>query len=205
MYFKTGKLDESEQAYQTALNLFPSLHRASAGLGKVKAARGNIAEAIKNYQRAQSIVPMVEYAGALEDLYVSAGMTAKAREQQELIDALEKIGAATNEKTNRNLALVLADHNQNLKLALQLMEAEIPTRPDVYTWDALSWVLFRSGRIPEAVEASAKALKFNTPEPLFYYHAGAIATASGNREAALQYSERLMSLNAKVYLARGEK
>jgi tetratricopeptide (TPR) repeat protein len=205
MYFKTGKLDESEQAYQTALNLFPSLHRASAGLGKVQAARGNTTEAIKNYQRAQSIVPMVEYAGALEDLYVSAGMTAKAREQAELIDALEKIGAATNEKTNRNLALVLADHNQNLKLALQLMEAEIPTRADVYTWDALSWVLFRSGRIPEAGEASAKALKLNTPEPLFYYHAGAIATASGKREAALQYSERLMSLNAKVYLARGEK
>ncbi len=205
MYFKTGKLDEAENAWKTALNLFPSLHRASAGLGKVQAARGNIAEAIKNYQRAQSIVPMVEYAGALEDLYTAAGITAKAREQQELIDALEKIGAATNEKTNRNLALVLADHIRNLKLALQLMEAEIPTRPDVYTWDALAWVLFRSGRVPEAMNASAKALKFNTPEPLFYYHANAIATASGDREAALRYSERLMSLNPKIYLARGAK
>jgi tetratricopeptide (TPR) repeat protein len=98
MYFKTGKLEEAETAYHNALNLFPSLHRASAGLGKVQAARGNIAAAIRNYQRAQSIVPMVEYAGALEDLYTSAGMTAKAREQEELIDALEKIGAATNEK-----------------------------------------------------------------------------------------------------------
>jgi tetratricopeptide (TPR) repeat protein len=194
MYFKTGQFDEAENAFTTALHLFPSLHRASAGLGKVQAARGNVAGAIRNYQRAQSIVPMVEYAGALEDLYTSAGMTAKAREQEELIDALEKIGAATNEKTNRNLALVLADHNRNLKLALQLMEAEILTRPDVYTWDALAWVLFRSGRVSEAAEASAKALKLNTPEPRFYYHADAIASA-----------ERAAEPNPKIYLTRGAR
>jgi tetratricopeptide (TPR) repeat protein len=182
MYSKTGKLDEAEKAYQHALSLFPSMHRASAGLGKVKTAQGNIPEAIRNYQRAQSIVPLVEYAGALEDLFTAAGMPQKAREQSELLEALEKLGAATNEKTNRNLALVLADHNRNLKLALQLMEAELPTRPDVYTWDALSWVLFRSGRIPEAMEASAKAMKFDTPEPLFYRHATAIAKAAVNAE-----------------------
>jgi tetratricopeptide (TPR) repeat protein len=205
MYFKTGKLDESEQAYLTALNLFPSLHRASAGLGKVQVARGNIPAAIRNYRRAQSVVPMVEYAGALEDLFTSSGQMEKAREQEELIDALEKIGAATNEKTNRNLAIVLADHNQNVKLALQLIEAEIPARPDVYTWDALSWVLFRSGRVSEAAEASAKALRFNTPEPLFYYHANAIAIASGDHEGAARYSERLASLNPKIYWARGAK
>jgi tetratricopeptide (TPR) repeat protein len=182
MYSKTGKLEEAEQAYQHALSLFPSMHRASAGLGKVKAAQGNIPEAIRDYQRAQSIVPLVEYAGALEDLFTTAGMPKKAREQGELLEALETLGAATNEKTNRNLALVLADHNRNLPLALQLMEAELPTRPDVYTWDALSWVLFRSGRIPEAMEASTKAMKFNTPEPLFYRHASAIAKAAANAE-----------------------
>ncbi len=182
MYSKTGKLEEAEQAYQHALSLFPSMHRASAGLAKVKAAQGNIPEAIRNYQRAQSIVPLVEYAGALEDLFTASGMPQKAREQSELLEALETLGAATNEKTNRNLALVLADHNRNLPLALQLMEAELPTRPDVYTWDALSWVLFRSGRIPEAMEASTKAMKFNTPEPLFYRHASAIAKAAANAE-----------------------
>jgi tetratricopeptide (TPR) repeat protein len=197
MYFKIGKLDDAQQAYQQALSLFASLHRASAGLGKILAAQGNIAGAIGHYQRAQSVVPLVEYAGALEDLFTAAGMVEKASEQRGLLEALEKIGAATNEKTNRNLALVLADHNRNLPLALKLVEAEIPGRPDVYTWDALSWVLFRSGRLSEAKDASAKALKFNTPEPLFYYHASAIANAAGNGEAAHQYTERLIALNPK--------
>ncbi len=182
MYFKTGKLDQAEKAYQSALSLFPSLYRASAGLGKVQAARGDIAGAIRSYQRAQSVVPLVEYAGALEDLFVAAGLKEKASEQRGLLEALEKIGKATNEKTNRNLALVLADHNRNLELALQLVEAEIPSRPDVYTWDALSWVLFKSGRLSEAREASAKALKLHTPEPIFYTHASAIASSVANSD-----------------------
>lgn len=177
MYFKTGKLNEAAESYQSALSLFPALHRASAGLGKVETARGHVKAAIRNYERAQSIVPLVEYAGALQDLYTSAGMASKAQQQQELIETIEKLGKANSEKTNRNLALVLADHNRDLNVAVQLMEAEIPTRPDVYTWDALAWVLFKSGRVADAKAASATALKFNTPEPSFHYHARQIASA----------------------------
>jgi tetratricopeptide (TPR) repeat protein len=176
MYFKTGQAAEAAVAYRSALAGFPSLHRASAGLGKVEASRGQIEAAIRDYQRAQSIVPLVEYAGALEDLYTQAGMASKAREQRELIETIERLGAANGEKTNRNLALVLADHGRDLKVALDLMETEIRTRPDVYTWDALSWVLFKNGRLAEAREASAKAQKLGTPEPVFRYHARQIAS-----------------------------
>jgi tetratricopeptide (TPR) repeat protein len=175
MYFKTGRLAEAADAYRAALGLFPTLHRASAGLGKVEAAQSHIHAAIRDYERAQSIVPMVEYAGALEDLYTAAGMTGKAQEQRDLLKTIETIGRATNEKTNRNLALVLADHSRDLDLALQLMRTELPTRGDVYTWDAMSWVLFKSGRVEEAKAATAKALKLRTPEPVFYFHANQIA------------------------------
>ncbi|HTU44698.1 MAG TPA: tetratricopeptide repeat protein [Bryobacteraceae bacterium] len=177
MYFKTGRLAEAAESYQSALALFPALHRASAGLGKVEAARGHLEAAIRNYERAQSIVPLVEYAGALEDLYSAAGMTTKAQQQRDLIETIEKLGRANGEKTNRNLALVLADHGRDLDVAVQLMETEIPTRGDVYTWDALSWTLYKSGRIAEAKAASAKALKLGTPEPVFYSHAKQIASA----------------------------
>ena len=197
MYFKTGKLEEAAEAYHAALHLFPSLHRASAGLGRVEAAQGHLQTAIKNYKHAQSIVPLVEYAAALEDLYRSAGLPKEAHEQEELMETIEKLGAANGEKTNRNLALALADHNRNLSGALSLVQAEIPIRGDVYTWDAFSWVLFKNGRLEEAKAASAKALKLGTPEPLFYYHAKAIAQASGDAKAARDYSDRLISLNSK--------
>ena len=37
MYFKTGDLNKAGKAYGQALQLFPSLHRAMAGLGKIDA------------------------------------------------------------------------------------------------------------------------------------------------------------------------
>src|SRR5262249_42062894 len=147
----------------------PSLHRAYAGLAKVQAAEGQIGAAIRSYQHAQSIVPMVEYAGALEDLFTAAGKSKEAAHQREMVDVISRIGESRNEKTNRNLAIVLANHDRNLDAALNLVRAEIPERPDVYTWDALSWVLFKSGHVAEAAEASHRALRLGTPEPSFYY------------------------------------
>jgi tetratricopeptide (TPR) repeat protein len=197
MYFKTGRLDAAEDAYHSSLKLFPRLHRASAGLGRIAAARGSIDIAVRHYERAQAIVPLVEYAGALEDLYTAAGMPEKARQQRDLVAAIEKIGKVTNEKTNRNLALLLADHVRDLSFALNLIQTEIPIRGDVYTWDALAWVLFKTGNLQEAKTASAKALKLGTPEPIFYYHASKIARAAGDPQAAQEYANRLSALNAK--------
>jgi tetratricopeptide (TPR) repeat protein len=178
MYFKTGKLNEATEAYGSALDLFPSLHRAIAGLGQVEAARGHTASAIHYYERAQAIVPLPQYAGELEDLYTTAGMAEKAREQRDLIATIEKLGKVTNEKTNRNLALLLADHNRDLPMALALMRAELPVRGDVYTWDAYAWVLYKSGHLEEAKQASEKALRLHTPEPVFYAHARQIEAGS---------------------------
>jgi tetratricopeptide (TPR) repeat protein len=204
MYFKIGKLNEASSAYRAAIQLFPGLHRASAGLGKVDAAEGRLESAITNYTRAQSVVPLVEYAAALEDLYTAASKPDEARKQRDLIETIEKLGTATNEKTNRNLALVLADHDQDLAVALDLIRAELPGRGDVYTWDALSWVLYKNGRIEEAKAACGKALKLGTPEPLFYYHASKIALASGDRDAAHVYSKNLLALNSKFEIAKSD-
>ena len=181
MYFKTGKLSEARQAYEAALRIFPALHRAIAGLGRVDAAEGHTDSAIRNYERAQSIVPLVEYAGALEDLYAAAGMQKKAEGQRELIDMIDRLGKANGEKANRNLALLLADHDRNLPRALELVEAERAVRGDVYTWDALSWVLFKLKRYAEAADASRKAMRFSTPEPAFRMHARLIAEAIATR------------------------
>jgi Flp pilus assembly protein TadD len=137
---------------------------------------------------------LVEYTGALKDLYTRSASPVKAQEQRGLLAVIEKLGRALNEKTNRTLALALADHNRSLPLALELVRAEIVERPDVYTWDALSWVLFKNGSIPEAREASKKALKFRTPEPQFYYHARAAAGDSAEAESA---AALLQTLNPK--------
>ena len=195
MYFKTGRVADADAAYRSALRIFPRLHRAIAGLGRVQAAQGHPAEAIKSYQRAQSIVPLVDYAGALEDLYRQTGRPGKAAEQRGLLDAIDTLARTNKEMTNRNLALIFADHDRNLPRALEMIQAELPGRGDVYTWDAAAWIYLKSGRLAEARAASAKALKLNTPEPLFYYHASQIARAAGDPAAATTYADRCMALN----------
>lgn len=197
MYFKTGKLVDAGAAYDQAFALFPGLHRASAGLGKVEAAMGHFDLAIRDYKRAQSIVPLIEYGAALRDLYTATGNKQAASEQQLLVNTIDQLGRASGETTNRNLALIFADHNENLPRALEMLRTEIATRPDVYTWDALSWVLFKTGHLEEARAANRKALQWNTPEPSFYFHASRIATAAGDEQAAREYERRLAGLNPK--------
>ena len=184
MYFKTGQLTEARASYASALATFPSLHRALAGLGRIDAAQGRNDDAIREYLHAQSIVPLPDYAGALEDLYSATGQTDKANQQRAMIKTIEKLGQANKEKVNRNLALLLADHDRDLDVALNLIETELPTRGDVYTWDAYSWILFKNHRLDEASEASAKAMRLNTPEPKFRYHAEQIAKASETEKAS---------------------
>ena len=93
------------------------------------------------------------------------------------MDVTEQLMSANGEKANRTLAVIYADENRNLPRALELAKAEFAVRNDVYSYDALSWVLYKLGSLEEAAEASAKALSKNTPEPAFQLHSRAIAEA----------------------------
>jgi len=163
----------------------------------VLASQGKTAEAIESFQKAQAVVPMPEYAAALADLYERTGKKEAARRQLELLDVVDRMVIANNEKTNRNLALVFADQGRKLGRALELAQAELGVRGDVYTYDALAWVLYKNGRYAEAEQAATKALRFGTPEPAFHFHAGMIAVALGKKDAAAKNLDRALALNPK--------
>jgi len=197
LYFKTGQLDRAAETFATALRTFPGYHPAYAGQGRVLASQGKTAEAIESFQKAQAVVPMPEYAAALADLYERTGKKEAARRQLELLDVVDRMVIANNEKTNRNLALVFADQGRKLGRALELVQAELGVRGDVYTYDALAWVLYKNGRYAEAEQAATKALRFGTPEPAFHFHAGMIAVALGKKDAAAKNLDRALALNPK--------
>lgn len=195
MYFKTGNWDAAEKAYRDAIVTFPASHSALAALGAVQAARGDLAGAVASYQHAQSITPMVQYAGALFDLYTSLGKKDKAREQQDLLDVSARLEEAAGFKANRTLGVIYANQDRNLKTALELVQTDFEIRKDIYTYDALAWVLFKNGRLDEARRASDEALKLGTPEALFHFHAGMIAKASGDSARARSELQQALSMN----------
>jgi tetratricopeptide (TPR) repeat protein len=153
------------------------------------------AEAIASLEHAQAIVPLPEYASALEALDSAEGRAGEAAHQRELLRVIDVLGQARGEKANRALAFAFADQNRNVARALELATAELDYRRDVYTWDALAWACYRNGRFPEAAENITRALAQNTPEPSFAFHAAMIATALGRPEEARKYFRRAASLN----------
>ncbi len=197
MYFKSGRLAEAARAYNTALRVFPSYYPAYAGLGQVYAAQGNAPAAIESYKRAQDAVPLPQYAAALEDLYAAAGNREAARRQAAMLDVLDRMEEAHRQTANRNLALAFADRDRSLARALQLARAELAVRRDIYTYDVLAWALYKNQRYVEAADAAEKALALGTPEPMFYYHAGMIDLALGNKRQARERLEHALALNPK--------
>jgi tetratricopeptide (TPR) repeat protein len=195
MLFKTGALPDAQQAYEQALIEFPGYYPAYAGMGKVAAAREKWDLAIENYKKAQAVVPMPEYAAALNSIYLLLKKPEEAKKQRDLIDVIEQMGRAGGEKTNRNLALLYADQNRDLDRAKELVENEIKVRPEIYTHDALSWVLFKLKKYSEAEAASQFAIQLNTAEPVFYFHAGMIAAKLGKKDDARKYLRRALELN----------
>jgi tetratricopeptide (TPR) repeat protein len=195
MELKVGRVEEAGKAFNTALKLFPGYHPALAGLGKLNAQAGKIPEAIDQYSKAQAAVPLPEYSAALEDLYEAAGKPDEARKQAARLAVIERMDQAAGFPANRNLALAYADHGRNLDRALAMIREEMKTRRDIYEHDALAWVLYQNRQFAEAKQASDKALELNTPEPAFYYHAGMIALALGDRDGSRKHLERALALN----------
>jgi tetratricopeptide (TPR) repeat protein len=195
MLFKAGYTKEAQTVYDRALETLPGYHRAYAALGRFYAATGEYARAAENFQKAQDVIPLPDYAAALEILDRKLGKPAEAAKQRQLLDVIDKLGAVNGEKGNRMLAMVFADENRNLDRALALAEGELETRKDVYTYDALSWVLYRTGRQKEAEDASAQAMAENTPEPIFFYHAGVIAMAGGRTEEGQAMLRKALAIN----------
>jgi Tfp pilus assembly protein PilF len=131
----------------------------------------------------------------LDLLYRATGNVAEADRQRSQVDVIDKLAQANGEKANRTLALIYAANNRKLDRALELAKAEFEVRDDVYSHDALAWVLFKTGEIDSALEAIKKAVSLATPEPSFYFHAGMIALAAGKRGEANVYLRRALKLN----------
>jgi tetratricopeptide (TPR) repeat protein len=170
-------------------------------MGRAQAARGDFRAAISSYEHAQASTPLPDYAAALYDLYTVQKDAKNARKQLDMIDVIDKINKSTGETTNRNVALILADHNWHLDRALELATAELDVRKDIYTYDALAWALYKNNKLAEAGEAMKEALSMGTPEPAFYYHAEQIALANGNNKQAEEYRKHYANRFVSLFVS----
>jgi tetratricopeptide (TPR) repeat protein len=192
--FSTGNYQTAERRYRRALVAVADYLPALAALGRVRAARGDLAAAIATYERVIEIDPMPAFVGALGDLYKLAGRQPEAAAQyaRNLDAEPTALHAGLH---NRELVMFYANHDLRRAEAYRLARREYRLRRDIYGADALAWAALKAGKVGEAQAASDEALRLGTQDASLLYHAGMIARAAGKRDSARTYLERALALN----------
>ncbi len=193
--FAVGDYETAERHYRDALTTFPDYYRALASMGRVRAARGDVAGAIEHYEHIVSRLPDPVFFATLGDLYRVAGREPEAAAQYRLVEQIARLNAVNGALYNRQLALFYADHDMNTEEAYRLAAREYEVRRDIYGADALAWTALKAGRIAEAQTAMREALRLGTRDARLFYHAGMIARAAGDQDAARAYINRALALN----------
>jgi tetratricopeptide (TPR) repeat protein len=192
--FARGDLKGAEREYGTSLRLYPDYVHGTAGLAAVRAAQASYDDAVRLYNEAQQRLPQLPYMVALVDVLKKAGREDDAVTQTELIGAIDGLYQSTGINTDLAFAAFYADHGRPAE-ALVLAQNAYRDSPSVYAADALAWALYRNGDVAEAWRFSEESLRLKTPEALFHYHAGVIASAMGDRAGAVDALTTALSIN----------
>jgi tetratricopeptide (TPR) repeat protein len=190
-----GNRAEAEGEYQRALYTFPDYPLALAAKARARVAAGDFEKAIQFYERAQNRVPLPDTAIALGDLYTRVGRADDAKRQYELVEFVERNSAASG-TYSRQLAMFWTDHGEKLDEALTIAQRERSVRQDIYTCDALAWILFKNKRLDEAKKSIDEALRLGTRDARLFYHAGIIYNELGDRQKAAQYLKLALQINS---------
>jgi len=189
VFFNQGDLDGAEAGFQLALKRVPGYPPALVGLARVELARGLTAKAIPLLEQAWAKSQLVETGWLLGDARAASGDDKGARAAW---DAAIALGERTD---HLSLGNMLAAKSWRIPDALQRLEGELRERPNQAVRDAYSWALYRAGRFQEAKAQSDQVMSLGTPDPKYFFHAGAIRAAAGDPASGRALLERALKLN----------
>jgi tetratricopeptide (TPR) repeat protein len=172
--FQAGRFAEAEQQCTAALSFQSNYAPALLLQGKMQLARNRFREAVDVLQSAAKLNPLPEYQWALAEALRATGRRdeASANEAQ-----LQQHGAASDPRT---LAVFLGTRRESPETALRLARAELDSRSDVFTHDALAWSLAAAGNLADAHSQMQHALAEGTEDGRLFFHAGMIASKAGH-------------------------
>ena len=191
-----GRLEEGERACRKALQVFPVDYRAMTGMAEAAVWREDWKSAADWAKKAVNACP--QNPEAIRLLAESLSELGDAKGSQEQNDRLASLCRSFPRIYDRHWVMFLADQGRDLDEALALAKKDLELRRDLFGYDALAWVCFKKGALPEAEKAMAKALGHGTQAAPLYYHAGMIAKASGDADRAEAFFSHARKLNPSL-------
>ena len=199
-----GRATEAEREYDKALLIFPDYPIALAAKARARVRAGDQTRAIELYERAEQRTPQPDTAMALGDLYAKLGRSDEARRQYDLVEFIEQDSPASG-TYSRQLAMLWADHDVQLVQALAIVQRERLQRQDVFTCDALAWVLLKNHQPEAAKKSILDALRLGTRDARMFYHAGMIYEALGDKQNGSKYLRLAFATNPTFDVFQADK
>ena len=174
--WQKGNADAALTLADRAMEIVPNYPQALFIRGRVKLARGDARGAVEALTLAAKQSPLPEMLWSLLEAQGAAGDDATATTQ-----LLKTKGEAGDP---RSFALYLATTKLDTEHALDLAKAELQTRRDVFSWDALAWAQYAAGETEAAMISMRRAMAEGTRDARLLMHAGVIATSAHDPRAA---------------------
>jgi tetratricopeptide (TPR) repeat protein len=168
--FQAGRVSEAETRCALALSLQNNYPPTLLLQGRILLGQSRFGEAVDALQNAVKLNPLPEYQWTLAEALRVAG---RENEASGIEAQLRKQGGTSDPRT---LALYLATRHESPETALRLARAELESRGDVFTHDALAWSLAAAGKLTEAYREMQRALAEGTQDARLLFHAGVIAS-----------------------------
>jgi tetratricopeptide (TPR) repeat protein len=179
--WQTGDTKEALDLIDEALATQPDYPPALLEKGRILLGLDKAAEAVDALQRATAANPLPEYQWTLIEALQEADRGGEAESMEAI---LMRRGAMNDPRT---FSLYLSTRGEDLATALRLAQAELETRADVFTLDALAWAWMANGNAEQAWIFEQRALSEGTQDARLFLHADAIALAAGQSEKAATY------------------
>ncbi len=174
LYLRLGKLHEAETEYVAASHAFPGHPFAMMGYARLLMTRGDKTGALTMLQELARTATTPDLAARTGDVLEQLGRHDEAERQYALAEAGWRVDAPEP----KNLARFLAEHDRKIPEAVAIAEQAAADRRDIFTEDALAWTYFKAGRVAEARDAIALALRTGTKDADILAHARAIQHAA---------------------------
>ena len=155
-------------------------------------AEGEILTDAKRYQEAMDLFNHAIEEESHPDLLYSRAMLAEKMNRLDILEAdLKEIieGDAENATALNALGYTLADRTQRYEEAYSYIKRAYEISPDdFYILDSMGWVMYRLGKLDEAVDFLKKALALRN-DPEIAAHLGEVLWVMGDKQAAKEVWE----------------
>jgi tetratricopeptide (TPR) repeat protein len=192
--FEAGDAAGAERDLRDALAIFPSDAKAYNALARLYCAEHRWRDALDAAEHGADLIPLPETLGYKADAQRALGDREGARETDDLIEAVERIGNA-NGINDRAIAIYESEHGDRLDDAVRIARRDLAARDDIFAEDTLAWALAMDGRWSEAHPHAERAVVFGIEDSRVQYHAGMIALHTAHLAEARDRLARALSVN----------